>query len=123
MSDAMASNPDRHPLQAAPMPSGAEPTFSFPLSPETFADMEKLAIVKAEIDSWITEEAKIVTSYMQQFNSFDILSAILMSQLSYNPETYTEIEHKGLAAVVEYASLLLGKEPFSFISPLMLSGS
>lgn len=48
-----------------------------------------------------------------QYNSFNMLTNLMLTQLSNDPEKYKETTHMGLAAFVEYAAQLYLKHPFN----------
>jgi hypothetical protein len=81
-----------------------------------------LATEAAEVDieswrlslrAWIHEQVQALEKVLLQYNSFDMIANLTITQLGSDPETYKETSHKGLAAVIEYATLLYLKHPFN----------
>lgn len=88
------------------------PAPSIPLH-EALQSPEKLQIFREETLQWIRGQAEELEALLLGYNSFDMLTNLMITQLSNNPETYKETTHMGLAAFVEYAALLYLKHPFN----------
>lgn len=43
----------------------------------------------------------------EEFDAFDVLECIRLSQMPMNPSAYKETEHEGMAALIEFAALVL----------------
>ena len=64
--------------------------------------------LKKEIDEKIEELLKIVREY----NPLELLAPISVINITSNPETYTEITHKGNEPIVEYLLSIITSLPF-----------
>lgn len=61
---------------------------------------------------WMVRHAHELEQLLLQFNAFDMIANLWVSQLWADPEHYREATHQGLAAVVEYVALLYLKHPY-----------
>ena len=67
---------------------------------------------------WIKEESAKLEGILLQYNPFDLIGNLTITQLFINPEKHNMASHRGLPAIVEYATLLYLKHPFSERPPL-----
>jgi hypothetical protein len=101
--------------EASPAPAGVPPS---PLKPfvtltEAQENEENFKIFRQQQLDWLRGQAAELEEILLQYNSFDLIANLTITQLALNPETYKESTHHGLAFVVEYATLLYLKHPFN----------
>lgn len=75
---------------------------------------------KPKIAAEIRQKAEELEEKLRQYNTYDILANLSLSNLFINPETYKEYSHEGRAAFVEYATLLCLKGKFSVGGKLLI---
>lgn len=85
---------------------------------EAQKDESKFEIWRQQTLDWIKEESAKLEGILLQYNPFDLIGNLTITQLFINPEKHNMASHSGLPAIVEYATLLYLKHPFSDRSPL-----
>lgn len=80
---------------------------------------ESLQELHRSLPDKITEKAKRFEELARDFYSFDLLAAISLANLFTDPDRYVESEHKGSSLIVEYATLLILKDPYQVGKRLM----
>jgi hypothetical protein len=75
-------------------------------------DLANESISPDMIQTKLNNEIVNLETFITNYNSFDMISALSFKELACNPETYRECDHEGMGAVVEYVSLLYLKYPF-----------
>jgi hypothetical protein len=81
-------------------------------------DDEKFKIWRQQTFDWLRDEAAKLEALLLQYNSFDLIGNLTLTQLFINPDKDTVAGHHGLPAIVEYATLLYLKHPFNVGSML-----
>lgn len=76
-------------------------------------DDEKFRIWRQQTFDWLRDEAAKLEALLLQYNSFDLIGNLTLTQLFINPDKDTVAGHHGLPAIVEYATLLYLKHPFN----------
>lgn len=78
---------------------------------------------RQEILSWIRTQSEGLETILLKYNAFDMIANLTFAQLFHDPETYSEPTHHGLAAVIEYATLMYLKHPFNQGNDFVIDGS
>ncbi|HVF59682.1 MAG TPA: hypothetical protein VNJ70_07730 [Thermoanaerobaculia bacterium] len=73
---------------------------------------EHLQQLYRSLPTTITEKARRLEQLVREFDSFDLIALISITNLLIDPDRYVESEHKGSSLIVEYATLLLLKGPY-----------
>jgi len=84
---------------------------------EAQKDEEKFAAWRKQTLDWIREQSAKLEALLLQYNSFDLIANLTLTQLWVNPEKHNIASHDGLPAIVEYATLLYLKHPFTVRLP------
>jgi hypothetical protein len=98
---------------AAEQPEIPEEQKNFVTLEEAREDDEKFKIWRQQTFDWLRDEAAKLEALLLQYNSFDLIGNLTLTQLFINPEKDTVAGHHGLPAIVEYATLLYLKHPFN----------
>jgi hypothetical protein len=85
---------------------------------EAQKDESKFKIWRQQIIDWLKEESAKLEAILLQYNSFDLIGNLTITQLFVNPEKHNVASHSGLPAIVEYATLLYLKHPYGERLPL-----
>lgn len=85
---------------------------------EAQKDEGKFKIWRQQTVDWLKEESAKLEAILLQYNPFDLIGNLTLTQLFVNPEKHNIASHSGLPAIVEYATLLYLKHPFSERLPL-----
>jgi hypothetical protein len=88
------------------------PIFSLQLS-EALQSAEEMQKLREETLMWIRQQAEELETILLRYNSFDMIANLMITQLASDPDSYKETTHMGLAAIVEYVTLLYLKHPFN----------
>ncbi len=103
---------------AAEQPEIPEEQKNFVTLEEAREDDEKFTIWRQQTFNWLGDEAAKLEALLLQYNAFDLIGNLTLTQLFINPEKDTVAGHHGLPAIVEYATLLYLKHPFNVGSML-----
>lgn len=76
-------------------------------------DPERFEAWRKQLLGWLKQEAAELENLILQYNSFDLIANLMVTQLPIDYETYDNSTHSGLAAIVEYVALLFLKHPFN----------
>lgn len=85
---------------------------------EAQKDEGKFKIWRQQTIDWLKEESAKLEAILLQYNPFDLIGNLTITQLFVNPEKHNAASHSGLPAIVEYATLLYLKHPYSEQLPL-----
>lgn len=85
---------------------------------EAQKDEHKFDIWRQQTFDWIKGESAKLEGILLRYNPFDLIGNLTLTQLFVNPEKHNVASHSGLPAIVEYATLLYLKHPFSERLPL-----
>jgi hypothetical protein len=85
---------------------------------EAQKDEGKFAAWRQQTLDWIREQSAKLEALLLQYDSFDLIANLTLTQLWVNPEKHNIASHEGLPAIVEYATLLYLKHPFNLRLPL-----
>src|ERR1043166_2727370 len=102
-------------------PSGAvdpTPDPNYVAFEEAQKDEDKFKIWRQQTLDWIRQESAKLEDLLLQYNPFDLIGNLTLTQLFINPEKHNAASHDGLPAIVEYATLLYLKHPYSERPPL-----
>lgn len=97
----------------AEQPEIPEEQKNFVTLEEAREDDEKFKIWRQQTFDWLRDEAAKLEALLLQYNSFDLIGNLTLTQLFIDPEKDTVAGHHGLPAIVEYATLLYLKHPFN----------
>jgi hypothetical protein len=97
----------------ADQPEVLEEQKNFVTFEEAREDEEKFNIWRQQTLDWLRGEAAKLETLLLQYNSFDLIGNLTLTQLFINPDKETVAGHHGLPAIVEYATLLYLKHPFN----------
>jgi hypothetical protein len=100
-------------IAAAEQPEIPEQQKNFVTLEEAREDDEKFHIWRQQTFDWLQAEAAKLEALLLQYNSFDLIGNLTLTQLFLNPDKDTVAGHHGLPAIVEYATLLYLKHPFN----------
>jgi hypothetical protein len=98
---------------AAEQPEVPEELKNFVTFEEAREDEEKFRIWRQQTLDWLRDEAAKLETLLLQYNSFDLIGNLTLTQLFINRDKETVASHHGLPAIVEYATLLYLKHPFN----------
>lgn len=93
--------------------------FPQPLS-MNFTSTEDFNHWRNEVDVWIKKEVLELEDLLLRFNSFDMIANVALTQLPTDWETYKEVTHEGLTAIIEYVSLLYLKHPYNIGTEMVI---
>lgn len=85
---------------------------------EAQKDEGKFKVWRQQTIDWLKQESAKLEAILLQYNPFDLIGNLTLTQLFINPEKHNVASHSGLPAIVEYATLLYLKHPFSERLPL-----
>lgn len=71
---------------------------------------------------WMREQVQELEIVLLRYNTFDMLSNLIVTQLMTDPETYKEITHQGLPVIIEYVALLYLKHPYNEGEAVVIDG-
>jgi hypothetical protein len=98
---------------AAEQPEVPKEQQNFVTFEEAREDEEKFNIWRQQTLDWLRDEAAKLETLLLEYNSFDLIGNLTLTQLFINPDKETVAGHHGLPAIVEYATLLYLKHPFN----------
>ena len=78
---------------------------------EAKQDDEKFVIWRQQTADWIKAESSKLEEILLQYDAFDLIGNLRITQLFVNPDKHDLASHTGLPAIVEYATLLYLKHP------------
>ena len=70
---------------------------------EAQKDEGKFKIWRQQTIDWLKEESAKLEAILLQYNPFDLIGNLTLTQLFVNPEKHNVASHSGLPAIVEYA--------------------
>jgi hypothetical protein len=98
---------------AGEQPEIPEEQKNFVTLEEAREDDEKFKIWRQQTFDWLRDESAKLEALLLQYNAFDLIGNLTLTQLFINPNKDTVASHHGLPAIVEYATLLYLKHPFN----------
>lgn len=87
---------------------------------EARRDPEKYKVWRQQMLDWLKQESAQLEELILQYNSFDLIANLMMTQLPFDPETFDNSTHPGLAAIIEHVTLLYLKHNFNIVHPLLI---
>lgn len=97
----------------------AEMDLPFPIE-ESLESSHNKEIFRKALLEWIKQKVTEVEKILLQFDSFNFIANLTFSQLTHDPETYLEPNHKGLGTIVEYVALIYLKHPYNIAQQKVL---
>ena len=95
------------------------PDLPFPLE-EAFASPDNARAFREVTQEWLKERSREVEAILLDYEAFDFIANFTFKELSRDSETYSEPTHEGMAAIVEYITLLYLKHPYNHSQKLVI---
>ncbi len=93
-----------------------DPLFPFPKNGLESSPTE-IKQWRIEVYAWIKKQSAVLEGLILNYDPFNLIANVTFNEIGWNPETYKETEHHGLAAVVEFITLLFLKHPYNSNNP------
>lgn len=78
---------------------------------------------RKSLDEQLRSAVERVVELTSRFDAFDVIECMKLSETVHDPETYSETEHEGLAALIELAAVILFCRGTRYPAPEYLGAS